>query len=58
MLWLEPDDNRVPGLGKCMERAGIEGKVTHHALNDVYDTIRTLELGIKKVEITCFCKKG
>lgn len=49
MLWLKPEDNRVPGLKTCMGRAGVEGEVTHHALQDVYDTITTLELGMKKL---------
>lgn len=49
MLWILESDNRVPGLGKCMERAGISGVVTHHALNDVYDTILTLEAGLRRL---------
>jgi len=49
MLWIRPEDNRVPGLKTCMDRAGIEGEVTHHALQDVYDTIMTIELGLKNL---------
>ncbi len=32
-----------------MGRAGMDGEVTHHALQDVYDTIITLEKGLKKL---------
>jgi len=49
MLWLKPKDDRVPGLKKCMERAGISGEVTHHALQDVYDTIKVLEIGMNRL---------
>jgi len=49
MLWIEPQDKRVPGLKPCLTRAGIEKEITHHALEDVYDTIFALEEGLKKL---------
>lgn len=32
----------IPDLNECMHRAGIEGTVTHDALEDARDVIRTL----------------
>jgi oligoribonuclease (3'-5' exoribonuclease) len=49
MLWMEPKDNRVPGLKTCLERHGIKKEISHHALEDVFDTIITLEGGLKKL---------
>lgn len=49
MLWIEKDDKRVPGLNKCLQRANIEKEVTHHALQDVYDTCQVIELGLKRL---------
>lgn len=49
MLWLEPEDKRVPGLKPCLKRAGIEKEISHHALEDVYDTIIALEKGLQKL---------
>jgi len=36
------DDESLPGLALCKERAGVEGKVTHNALEDAWDVICTL----------------
>jgi oligoribonuclease len=35
-------DNAPPGLAKCKERAGIEGIVTHDALEDGWDVVLLL----------------
>jgi oligoribonuclease len=35
-------DNDVPNLDKCKERAGIDGMVTHNALEDAWDVIEVL----------------
>jgi oligoribonuclease len=35
-------DTAPPGLAKCKERAGIEGIVTHNALEDAWDVILLL----------------
>ena len=36
------NDDAAPGLGLCKERAGIEGIVTHNALEDAWDVIEIL----------------
>jgi hypothetical protein len=35
-------DSDVPNLLKCKERAGINGTVTHNALEDAWDVIEVL----------------
>ena len=35
-------DSDVPNLDKCKERAGIQGAVTHNALEDAWDVIEVL----------------
>lgn len=35
-------DSDVPNLNKCKERAGIQGAVTHNALEDAWDVIEVL----------------
>jgi DNA polymerase III epsilon subunit-like protein len=36
------NDETVPSLNQCKERAGIEGVVTHNALEDAWDVIELL----------------
>jgi hypothetical protein len=36
------EDNALPSLTKCKERANIEGIVTHNALEDAWDVIELL----------------
>jgi hypothetical protein len=36
------NDSSLPSLTQCKERAGIEGIVTHNALEDAWDVIETL----------------
>jgi len=36
------EDNSIPGLKLCKERAGIEGEVTHDAVDDALDVIKVL----------------
>lgn len=38
--WLE--DTELPNLNKCMIRAGVDGTVTHDAVQDAKDVIRVL----------------
>ena len=35
-------DTSLPSLGECKERAGIEGIVTHNALEDAWDVVELL----------------
>ena len=34
------NDDAAPGLGLCKERAGIEGIVTHNAIEDAMDVVQ------------------
>jgi oligoribonuclease len=36
------NDNCLPSLNECKQRAGIAGEVTHNALEDAWDVIQTL----------------
>jgi len=36
------NDEALPGLGKCKERANVEGIVTHDALEDAIDVVNVL----------------
>lgn len=36
------EDAELPNLDKCKERAGIDGKVSHNALEDAWDVVVTL----------------
>lgn len=44
-------DDQLPGLQECMKRAGIEGSVTHDALQDAIDTAKVVLLGLSKLKI-------
>jgi oligoribonuclease len=39
-IWDE--DNAIPSLKKCKERAGIDGEVAHTALEDAWDVVQML----------------
>ena len=41
MIFLNPDED-LPNLLKCKERAGIQGIVTHNALEDAWDVVEVL----------------
>jgi len=36
------NDESIPGLGKCKERAKVDGIVTHDALEDAWDVVQLL----------------
>lgn len=36
------NDSELPGLGECKKRAGLEGKVSHNALEDAWDVVQLL----------------
>lgn len=36
------EDDAPPGLAACMERTGVEGSVTHDALQDAIDTLKVI----------------
>jgi len=37
------NDDELPDLATCKQRAGIEGEVSHTALGDAWDVIQLLE---------------
>lgn len=42
LFWNPKTDEKLPNLKTCMERAGIEGEVTHTALEDAFQVIKLL----------------
>lgn len=38
-MFVEHYDKELPNLQQCMERAGVEGEVTHNALKDALDVV-------------------
>lgn len=49
ILFLEPNDKKVPGLQNCLQRIDITKEISHDALEDVYDTILVLEEGLARL---------
>lgn len=47
ILFLRPEDEEMPSLTLCKERAGIEPFVSHDALDDAMDIVRLLRIGLK-----------
>lgn len=41
-------DSELPDLNKCIERAGLEGLVSHNAVEDAFDVIRVLRTKYNK----------
>ena len=41
-LYMTPEDEWLPNLQTCMDRAGIKSEVTHNALQDCIDVIKVL----------------
>lgn len=46
ILFMKPDDRKLPNLQKCMQRTGIDIPVTHRALADCLDTGMLLRYGL------------
>jgi DNA polymerase III alpha subunit (gram-positive type) len=46
------NDDSVPGLGECKKRAGIEGIVTHNAVEDAMDVVMLFRKYINKNQDT------
>jgi DNA polymerase III epsilon subunit-like protein len=49
ILFLDGDDDAIPGLNKCKERAKITGTVTHCAVDDAIDVVKVLRYGLKHI---------
>jgi DNA polymerase III epsilon subunit-like protein len=41
-IMFNPEDDDIPNLKECKERCGLEGEVTHFALDDCYDVVNCL----------------
>jgi oligoribonuclease len=49
MLFIRPEDKKLPGLKNCLQRIGINKEISHDALEDVHDTIIALETGLSNL---------
>ena len=47
------NDDAAPGLGLCKERAGIEGIVTHNAIEDAMDIVQLFRTQYQKRNCIC-----
>ncbi len=49
MWFVKGRDSRLPDSKECLKRAGLEGEVSHTALQDAMDVVRELRVGWKKL---------
>ena len=49
MLFWQPGDEKLPDSKTCYERAGMNGKVAHTALEDAMAVVWLLRAGIKRL---------
>lgn len=42
ILYMKPEDVKMPNLQKCLRRAGLEGTVQHTAVDDAIDIVRLI----------------
>jgi oligoribonuclease len=47
ILFLRPDDEKLPDSKTCYERAGLDSKVAHTAVEDALAVVRLIRQGIK-----------
>jgi len=52
VLFLRPDDEKLPDSKTCYERAGLDNKVAHTAVEDALAVVRLVRLGIKRLKGT------
>ena len=52
-FWHPLDDERLPDSKLCYERAGLDNKVAHTAVEDALAVVRLVRLGIKRLKGTC-----
>ena len=50
ILFFRLDDDRLPDSKTCYERAGLDNKVAHTAVEDALAVVRLVQLGIKRLE--------
>lgn len=49
LFWRPLEDEKLPDSKTCYERAGIDGKVAHTAVEDALAVVRLVRLGIKRL---------
>jgi hypothetical protein len=47
MLFLNGDDNQIPGMAECKKRAGVNGIVAHDAISDAIDVVKLVRYGLR-----------
>ena len=52
VLFWEANDEKLPDSKTCYERAGLDGKVAHTAVEDALAVVRLIRLGIKHLKGT------
>jgi len=49
ILFWRPEDEKLPDSKTCYERAGLDGKVAHTAVEDALAVVRLIRTGIKRL---------
>jgi len=49
VLFWEANDEKLPDSKTCYERAGLDNKVAHTAVEDALAVVRLVRLGIKRI---------
>jgi oligoribonuclease (3'-5' exoribonuclease) len=52
VLFWRPEDEKLPDSKTCYERAGLDNKVSHTAVEDALAVVRLVRLGIKRLKGT------
>ena len=50
LFWRPLEDERLPDSKACYERAGVDGKVAHTAVEDALAVVRLVRMGVKRLE--------
>jgi hypothetical protein len=50
ILYWQPEDERLPDSKTCYERAGIDTKVAHTAVEDALAVVRLIRIGVKRLK--------
>ncbi len=50
LFWHPLEDERLPDSKTCYERAGMDGKVAHSAVEDALAVVRLVRMGIKRLK--------
>ena len=48
--WRPLEDDKLPDSKTCYERAGMNGKVAHTAVEDALAVVRLVRMGIKRLK--------